>query len=1040
MAGSTPVGSTSGERRTVTVVFSDLSAYTAMNEALDPEDVFEALDEIHETARHVAEQYGGIVNQIVGDEVVMIFGMPRAYGNDPVRAVDATMSLHERVDELGRRMERQLGRRLEMHSGVHTGSVLFAPGDERSGLYKVTGDAVNIAAWLRSRAATGEILIGPETFAAVGAFFETRASEPLDVKGKAEPMIAHRILARGPHQSRFAVAQSKGLLEQVGRDAEFARLCDCIERASRGETQTLAIVGDSGVGKSRLLHAASGRAVDCDMKLLAGRCESYGSVPPYQVLLDILRELFELAREESPAESAERVARFIESNAPDQVGATALFLHLLSLPLSGYSQPTASGAALQEAFLGAVCGLVSAVARKHSIAITLEDWHWVDDRSDLALQRLLDVLDGTGAVVIFTYRPEPRPLWESRIGTVLELEPLGRQDTATLACAALRAESLSDELAEFLYSRTAGNPLFVEEFTRSLIERDNVSLDGGVASLVRQASAKALPTNVDSIVRGRIDRLREPDRNVLSAASVVGAEFSSSILESIVDEPNALLSQLGRLERARLIRRTAGAGSYAFSHIVVHQVVYESLLRRRRREIHVRVAERIEASVDSARLPEHYEALARHYGAAQRLEEADHYSEKAGDKAALAYSLEQASEHYRRSVGFLDAMPESDEQLRRRISMTLKWGKASIYRPTDAELEALRTSVESARRIGYEDAVGRALYWLGWGHYTLGDHLEAIVCFERCIESAIAQANLDLEASANANIAYCHAARRDHVEALVRLERGRELERDRKHRSFGEAYRAGYFGMICGDRGDFAAAFRHLDDAVRGAEDLGEPPLMGSVLTQVGIVRAQGGHWEKTLEAARELRSISERIPGSPVYLIAMSETLEGYASFYVGVDPDRAIELMESAVETLETQGLKLTMSFNYGCLAEALAIAGRGERAVDIARRALDPNCVGDRMGDVMSHRAMAIAAIRCSELDASAVEQHLARAEVAEKRVGLPREAALTRYWRSVLYADLGDTERAKAEAEMALPALREVDLDWHMRQLEARLAED
>jgi class 3 adenylate cyclase/tetratricopeptide (TPR) repeat protein len=1028
---------TSGERRTVTLAFADLSAYTAMNDALDPEDVFEALGEIHETARHVAEQYGGIVNQVVGDEVVMIFGMPLAYGNDPVRAVEAAMSLHERVDELGRRMEGQLGRRLQMHSGVYTGSVLFSPGDDRSGLYQITGDAVNIAAWLRSQAASGEILIGPETFATAGAFFETEATEPLSVKGKGRTMIAHRVLARGAHHSRFAVARSKGLLKQVGRDAQFDQVCECIERATRGETLSLAIVGESGVGKSRLLHSAIGHAAERGMKLLTGRCESYGNVPPYQVLLDVLRALFELDRDESAAESAERVTRFIESNAPEQSRAAPLFLNMLSLPQDGHSPPNESGAALQEAFLDALCGLLSAVARKQSIALGLEDLHWADDRSDLALQRLLDALDGTGAVILLTYRPEPRPQWEPRIGTVVELTPLGRDETAALACAALRVESLSDELAEFLYSRTAGNPLFIEEFTRSLRDHEIVPVESGVASLVQHESAEALPTNVDSIIRGRVDRLPERDREVLSMASVVGSEFSSAILESIVDESGALLGCLGRLERAGLIRRSESMGCYAFSHIVVHQVVYESLLRRRRRDVHARVAESIEASVDSDRLPEHYETLARHYGTAQHLDKADHYSEKAGDKAALAHSLEQAAGHYQRSVGFLDAMPESDEQRHRRIAMTLKWGRASIYRPTDTGIRALQTSVESARVLGDQNAVGKALYWLAWSQYTRGDHLEAIASLERCIEAAISHGNLRLEAQANANLAYCHAARRDFDKALARLHRGRELEVKGKHALFGDAYLSGYFGMIYGDRGEFDLAFQHLDDAVRGATELDELPAMGSVLTQVAIVEAQSGHWEKTIETAAELRSIGERIESS--YLVAMSETLEGYAISYLGTDPDRAIALMTSAVKTLETQGLKLTMSFNYGCLAEALAIAGHASHAVEVARNALDPDHVGDRMGDVMSHRAMAIAAVRCDEPDVGAFEQHLARAEVAEQGVGLPREAALTRYWRAVLYADLGDTDRARAEAEPALAALRELGLDWYASHLTERLDE-
>jgi tetratricopeptide (TPR) repeat protein len=262
----------------------------------------------------------------------------------------------------------------------------------------------------------------------------------------------------------------------------------------------------------------------------------------------------------------------------------------------------------------------------------------------------------------------------------------------------------------------------------------------------------------------------------------------------------------------------------------------------------------------------------------------------------------------------------------------------------------------------------------------------------------------------------------------------RDFEATSQGRVFGDAYMSGYYGLIYGDRGDFDAAFRHLDDALDTARKMEEIPVVGSVLTQVGIVQAQRGDWEGTFDTARQLRSLSKAVEST--YMLAMSETLEGYASFYLTRDADPSIALLESGARTLATQGLKLCISFNYACLAEVLATAGHFERAATIAQRALDPSQVGDRMGDVMSHRALAIAAVRCDAPDAAASEISLARAEAAEARAGLPREAALNRYWRVVLDHDLGRRTEARAGVGEAALALKEVGLEWYVAQLETR----
>jgi tetratricopeptide (TPR) repeat protein len=543
---------------------------------------------------------------------------------------------------------------------------------------------------------------------------------------------------------------------------------------------------------------------------------------------------------------------------------------------------------------------------------------------------------------------------------------------------------------------------------------------------------------VEAVVRGRVDHLPAEEREVLSLAAVIGPQFGVLLLEQIVADRNELSRILGHLEDARMIRRIGGVGNYTFSHIVVQEVVYASLLKRRRSELHAEVAQHIEATYEGDRLAEHFETLARHFGASKMLDQASHYSELAGDKASLAYSLEQASDHYRRAVEHLDAMPVNDEQQWRRVDMSLKWGRASIWRPSPEQLDVLRQSVDVAREIGHDRAVVRALYWMGWQQYTLGDQVSAIELLEQCVEEASAQNDVRLEAQAHANLGYCHAAGRNLEQALRRLQRAADLQQQSSRRFWGDGYSLAYQGLIHGDLGAFEQAYEFLDAAEAEALEQNDLPLLGSILTQLGIVESWQGEWAKSLATGRRLEIVSRRVQG--FYMMEMSKTVQGYASSYLaadlGEDP-ASMALMETAIERLEELSLRLSMSWNAACFAEALAIRGHSERAIRVARRSLDRLGVGDRMGDAMAHRALAIASIRRPRPDPDAATEHLSRADQAANRAGVEREKAITDYWRAELWRDLGDTLGARAACEPALPVFERMGMAWHLDRTTALL---
>ena len=1033
-----------GERRMATVVFSDLSGYTAMNEAIDPEDVIEQMEAIRAEAARIAEQHGGLLNQIVGDEVVMLFGVPTAHDDDPVRAVLASLMLHKRVAEISARMEAELGRPLRMHSGINTGLVLVTSGDTRGGVYAITGDTVNTCARIRSRADTDQIMVGPTTRRAIAPFFRSVATEPLTLKGKAEPLVAHLIVGRTAHRDRFDVARARGLQTQVGRHQELSVLSEELELALAGHMRSVALIGEAGVGKSRLLHELCRKVQDRGALLLVGRCDSYGDVAPYQPFVGVLRELFALDETgdvKSPTErraaEVERVVDAVHKRCPTLVRHIPYYLRLLGLDSSEHNLPLqATGVALQELLLDALCELFSAVSQEKGLGLAIEDWHWADAASELAMQRVLTGVRGP-AMIVVSMRPERSPAWTEQLSRSMRIGALDRRLTTELAARVLDVRSLSESLEGFLFERTGGNPLFVEEFCAALVEENMIEIDNEAARLAIGGRQDTIPFTVQSVVRSRVDRLREGERGVLSLASVVGATMPAHYLEELTEDPQSLPACLAELVSVRLLRRGERLDNYMFSHAVVQEVTYEALLKKIRRELHRRVAVLIEQTSDEDGLAMQYESLAYHYGAAGELDEAARYAELAGDKAIEAHALEQASAQYRRAIAHLEGMKESEDLTRRRIRLSLKWGRVAIWKPDPQQREVLDSALLDCEALGDVRGGGQALYWKGWHLYTLGEHAQATELFQRCIEKANESGQTRLVAQAHANLAYCHIAGRKTKEALSCLEQARKPLKAGGHgqRMWGDLLIDGYEGMLHGDRGDCERAYAFLDAALRIAREWRNPPAEGSALTQLAMVQCQQGAFEDARKTAEALRAMGERIQSA--YLHAMALTAEGQVRAYLDEDPEAGAALISEAVEGLEELGIRITMSWNRACQAEAFALCGDFDSAERCAHHAMARREAGDRRGEVMALRVLSMVRALGPAPDPEEAFRHLRLALDWARRDQFPREEALCEFWRAELLARLGDREQAQRVAASVSPALERMGMRYYVDRA-ARLA--
>ncbi|WP_421844077.1 ATP-binding protein [Mycobacterium sp.] len=709
-------GADSGERCRATILFSDLCGYTAMSERLDPEDVEEVMGRVKAAAVRIVESRDGTVNQFVGDEVVALFGIPHAHEDDPCRAVDAAMELHAFVRELSAEMATKVGRPLRMHTGINTGLIVTNVRDQRDGTFGITGDVVNTGARLLAAADSDEILVSPLTRQLVAPYFEFGAVGSITMKGKSHAMVPYRVVKKTAIQTRIEAAEIKGFTPYAGREKELVSLRAAYSKAKASQGQFVAVRGEAGAGKSRLVAEFLQR-VKPDVVVLSGRCQSHGQHAAYLPFTGVLRAAFGIDELDSTTAMQEKVVN----------GALALgsafsqhlpaLLRVLSIPSDRYPVPDElSGEGLQCSIHAALAATVSAVGRQQPLIVLLEDWQWVDEGSEAALKHIVDTVRADLTLLIVNYRSEYDPAWTGSVDLGIELGPLDATNGRSMIQAIYGADELPETLVVGILERAGGNPFFVEELCGFLWDQGIVRVAGGRVTLQERLDDGCLPETVHAVIRAKVDRLDPRSKSLLRPASVIGREFLVPVLDRVLKDSAKLEPLLQNLTSEDLIRlfRSSPELSYQFKHVITQEVTYETILRRQRAALHLLVAEAIE-ELYSARLEEHLEVLAFHYDRSDESERAIRYLELAGDKATKRFALVDARDYYQRALRRIDSAEDAEEERRKRVGLTLKWGEISVYStPPQVIIPLLETAIGDAESIGLNVEVAQLSRLLGF--------------------------------------------------------------------------------------------------------------------------------------------------------------------------------------------------------------------------------------------------------------------------------------------------------------------------------------
>ncbi|MDH5672777.1 MAG: AAA family ATPase [Myxococcales bacterium] len=1016
-----------GGRRYVALLFADLCDSTQLGEALDPEESIAVRRRIESIAEHVIERHGGTLSQVYGDGLLAIFGYPETQEDDARRAVEAALELHRRVRGAALAVAAAKHFELRMHSGVHAGRVFMQAGDILHGRYELIGDAVNTAARLSSEAGRDEILVSEATLGGIEAFFVTEPTAPLLLRGKRARVAAYRVLDRSGVSTRFEARASSGLTGFVGRDRELRALLDLAADTPPGPARIVLVQGAPGIGKSRTLTELRARVAERDTTVLWGSCESYGEMPLLGPFLQVLRQALGLRAERPDRTSAALVQKIVKTLGPPATEHLQSYLRLLGLkpfPDRGTENDRESH---QERVGNAMAALFATLGSRRSLLLVLDDWQWADDGSRAVLDRLRvqDTEHGMCIAVGSRILTSPDPALAG--ATVQTLEPFSEEASAHMI-QALRPESPDLGVTHAIHARTGGNPLYLEELCRAM---PSAALVGEQA--LEQSS---ISTTLHGLIQARVDALPPEQARLLRTASVIGQEFTPSLIPPAYTE-GELDRTLHELSQNDLIRETEFSSSFRFKHGITREVIYDTVRLDERRQIHRAIADALAARSERHQSDDQLEMLAYHYRGSGDHHLAARYAEAAGDRARATSSLDRARLQYSNALEELDLLSATSENRRRWLEVYAKWAGVYVYSASRTQLPILTRAAQYATEAADKSARAYTEHWRSWMYYTLGEYDRAIDAARVALALAEEQGDARLKAQLLATLGQSFAAGGEAEEALEHLDRAIEMKRQRsgKRRSqsllLGFAYAMGARASLRADLGDFEQADQDIAEA-RAAVDGSGHALESSVGALECMVHIYRGRFEACIEAATRCCAIASRV--NSAYVFSMGTAFGAYARFVLTSSPD-ALDQLKQANGWLEARDSGLYGSFTLSCLAEAAASIGDLECARDAAERALARRKLRDRLGETAALRALARIGHR-EHPGSVAVAAQLDSAMVSAQSRRSRRDQAVTRLLQAELMA-AGDAH-AEARARKALSEFEALDMQWHAEQARELLA--
>ncbi len=1002
-----------GERKQVTVLFCDIASSTALAERLGAETMHEVLERFFELVLAEVHHYEGTVNQFLGDGVMALFGAPIAHEDDARRAVLAALgiqgSLHDR-----RALSADVPVDVTVRMGINTGYVVVGTiGDNLRMDYTAVGDTTNLAARLQQAAEPGTVLISEATYRLVHGGVRVEPIAPLHVKGKSEPVAAYRLVGLAARRSALDERPTRSLGRFVGREREAGVLQDLFAQVADGHGQVVGVVGEPGMGKSRLLLEFRRGLGSRPATVLEGRCVSYGGSIPYLPIVEILRNNCGIVDGDGPDIVAERLAAGLREVGMAPAEWTMYLLHLLGVKDDSGAIEALSPEAIKARTFETLRQLSLKGSRRRPLIFIVEDVHWIDKTSEEYLASLVENLTAAPILLITTYRPGYRPPWMDRsYATQITLRPLARQDGLVVVQSALQGERLSTSLSETILSRAEGNPFFLEELALAIGDE--------------RESAHAIPHTVQGVIMARIDRLSEDTKRLVRTASVLGREFPQKLLDRIWDGAGALHPHLLELKRLEFVYERAGAEEpvYVFKHALTQDVAYDGLLTHRRQTLHGAAGRALE-ELYADRLEEIYGSLAYHYARSEIADKAVTYLIRVADKAARVYANAEAITHLTEALTHVEHLPEGPPRDRMVLDIALRQGFSLYFLGRFAEsVDRLLQHRERLDGLGDAALAGPYYFWLAHMYSRLGNQELAVQCAGRSIEEAS-------RCGDDATLGKAHGllALEGHWSGRARdgIEHGRQAVQrllgttQQWWLGMAHFYLAMNYLLI----GRFPEALAAAASASAVGEAISDTRLQCYAAFTSGWVAAMRGDRALAIDDCERSRKLAtDRVSG--VY----ASGFLGYVHVEHG-DPEPAIPLLEHVVSELEQFGFPQWHGMFTSTLAEGHRLGGNTDRALDLARRGLAIT-TGARYWLGVGYGQRILGRIASDTGAHDATVGHLTDALATFTSIGAQFEVGRTRLELAALAAGAGDRAAALAHVQEGEAAFRGLDASAQLRR--------
>ncbi len=1031
-----------GERKQVTVLFADMKGSTELLADRDPEDARKLLDPVLALLMDAVHRYEGTVNQVMGDGIMALFGAPIAHEDHAVRACYAAVRMQDTVRRYSDELRRTHGLEVQIRVGLNSGEVVVRSIENDLHMdYTAVGQTTHLAARMEQLATPGTTRITAETLLLAEGYVHVWPLGPVPIRGVAEPIEVYELHGASAARTRLQAAARQGLSRFVGRDAELTQLRTALGQAGEGHGQLVAVVGEPGVGKSRLLYEFTRSHRLAEWLVLAAGAASYGKATPYLPVIDLLKSYFRVQERDEQRRVREKVTGKLLTLDEAFRPLLPAFLALLDVPVDDGEWQALDPPARRRRTLDAIRRLLLRESWVQPLCLVFEDLHWIDSETQAVLDALVEHLPTARILLLVNYRPEYRHEWSARTYySQARVDPLPMESAGALLDALLGEDVALGPLKQMLIERTEGNALFLEESVRALVEGRALAGRPGQYELTRPVESIDVPPTVQAILAARIDRLPPEDKRLLQCVAVLGHDAPLPLLREIAEVPEAALrEQLARLQAAEFVYETGAFGDleYTFKHSLTHDVAYGSLLAERRRALHARIVDAIGALYGD-RVAEHVERRAYHAFRGERWEEAVTFLRQAASRAAGRSVWRQAAASLDGALAALGHLPDTRETMAQAVDLRCEATPAlTPLGETARMLEHLRRAEPLAEKLGDARRVARVAAHLTQCFWIEGEHERGLESGARALGIARSLGDVPLEVLTSLRLGQVCFVLGRHEQALdlVTQSIGRladDFARDGFEMPALPAVACRAVAAYClTDLGRFEEARAIASDACRIAEASGHTYSMVWAWQATAIARVAQGNGSDAVRWAERSLELGRREALGP--LASMASTALGRAYALLG-RRDESVKLFE---QSRERQHALARLSHSAG-LAEAHLMAGRSAEALAHAEETL----VASRRQRARGFEAGALRLIgeahaAQGEPDATAAESALGEALGIAVELGMRPLIALCQLALGTVHRRLGRRAEARERLTTALALLREMQMGLWLERAEAQI---